>query len=176
MQKFIITVYYNKNFQSYNDEIYYKIIVKQTVTLTFRVNDYYWIISELLNANAEKVKDVYMSSVQNSSGATVNITKTGTYYLHLKADSNSSFFKDLYYTFTPTEEPTLKLAITMKNGETVQLGSITENYDGKVSWLSTKPSIASVTKGKVKALKKGQTTVRVSLDNGTYVEIKVRSL
>lgn len=84
------------------------------------------------------------------------------------------YIKDLSYSFTPAQKATVSISTTIKKGTTLQLGSVTENYDGKVTWLSTKKSVATVSdKGLVTAKKAGTTYIRAQLDNGDYVEIKV---
>ncbi len=165
--------YYSRKFVNKGDEFYYKIVLPSSGKITIRCanNSGYKPDGYLYNQNAEEL--AHNSSFGGGMSWEINKLKKGTYYLKLRGYSDDTSVTDFYYTFTPDEEPIIKLAVTMKKGETIQLGTITENYDGKVTWLSTKKDIASVSKGTVKALKKGQTTVRASLDNGTYIEIKV---
>lgn len=100
--------------------------------------------------------------------------KAGTYYLRVELVNQKSYINNFYYAFEPTEKPQLSFKITLKKGGKVQLGSVVENYDGKVTWLSTKKSVATVSKtGLVTAKKAGKTTIRASLDSGEFIEIKV---
>ena len=161
--------YYSKKFSKANQSIIYKIVLKQEGTLIFRCRESSYTKFGLYNSNAEEIR----SGWGVSDGLTVKIEKAGTYYYEVGARYDNSSFTDLYYTFTPTEEPTIKLAVTLKKGNTLNLGAITENYDGKVSFVSTKKSVATVSKGVVTAVAKGQATIRASLDNGTYSEIKI---
>lgn len=99
--------------------------------------------------------------------------KKGTYYAKISATEQT--LEDFYYTFTPTDKPSVKLSITLKKGQTLQLGSILENSKSKTTWLSTKKTVATVSsKGLVTAKKTGKTTIRATLDSGEYAEITVK--
>ena len=93
----------------------------------------------------------------------------------MKSSTENLSVKDYYIKFDPTDKPTIAFKLTMKKGTSVSLGAVTENYDGKVTWTSTKKSVATVSStGKVTAKKAGTTTVRASLDNGEYIQITVK--
>ncbi len=99
--------------------------------------------------------------------------KAGTYYLRVDL-KREAYVNNFYYAFEPTDKPQLSFKITLKKGGKVQLGSVVENYDGAVTWLSTKKSVATVSKtGLVTAKKAGKTTIRATLDSGEFIEIKV---
>ena len=114
-------------------------------------------------------------SWSTGDGNAVEIQKPGTYYIQMKAREDNVSVKDYYIKFDPTDKPTIAFKMTMKKGTSVSLGAVTENYDGKVTWTSTKKSVAAVsTTGKVTAKKTGTTTIRASLDNGEYIQITVK--
>ena len=114
-------------------------------------------------------------SWSTGDGNAVEIQKPGTYYIQMKAREDNVSVKDYYIKFDPTDKPTIAFKMTMKKGTSVSLGAITENYDGKVTWTSTKKTVATVsTTGKVTAKKAGTTTIRASLDNGEYIQITVK--
>jgi len=99
--------------------------------------------------------------------------KAGKYYLRMDI-IKESYVNNFYYAFNPTEKSEISLKITLKKGDKLQLGSVIENYDGTVTWLSTKKSVATVSKtGLVTAKKAGKTTIRASLDSGEFIEITV---
>ncbi len=100
--------------------------------------------------------------------------KAGTYYLRIDLRNKNCYVNNFYYAFEPTDKPQVSLKVTLKKGSKLQLGSIVENSDSKVTWLSTKKSVATVSKtGLVTAKKAGTTTIRASLDSGEFIEIKV---
>lgn len=177
--------YYDHNFQSKGEVITYKVDIKKRGTLHFRslngVKDTY---TKVYNSAGDILKD--SSNVYNYSGYDVTwgdedrfnkleIEKGGTYYIQVQTRADNVSIKDYYINFTPTDKPTIAFKLTMKKGTSVSLGAVTENYDGKVTWTSTKKTVAAVsTTGKVTAKKTGTTTIRASLDNGEYIQITVK--
>ncbi|MGN1340468.1 MAG: Ig-like domain-containing protein [Oscillospiraceae bacterium] len=153
----------------------FKIIVPKDGQLTFRWGNVERCINGhayLYNANAESVYNFNM----HSSFGDINCKnlKTGTYYLEIKHIGEKGYIDNLYYTFTPTKKPTISLKATIKKGTSLQLGSVVENYSGKVTWTSTKKTVATVSStGKVTAKKSGTTTIRAKLSSGEYVQIKL---
>lgn len=172
--------YYSRYYNQEESSTYYKITVPRSGKITFK-----WDSSDagfasrtmsmvLLDSKANTVAEYGDALYWGSTEGTADLEKGGTYYLHIKQTRDDAFIKDLYYTFTPDLKPTISLKLTMKKGTSIQLGSIVENYDGKVTWTSTKKSVATVSStGKVTAKKKGTTTIRAQLDDGTYVQIKI---
>ena len=113
---------------------------------------------------------------KNEIGDTNSVyVKKGTYYLEFYMRNGKDYFNDFYYTFTPEKEkdPPVRLAVTLKKGKTLNLGSVVSNYSGKIKWTTSDKSVASVSKGKVKALKIGKSRIRAVMDNGEYAEITV---
>ncbi len=150
----------------------YKITIKKAGTIKLFALDYeglftYWqlfdsksnpISNELLVTESREFEDL----------------DAGTYYLRVDLRVKDAYVNNFYYTFEPTKKPLLSFKVTLKKGGKLQLGTVTENYDGKVKWLSTKKSVATVSKtGLVTAKKAGTTTIRASLDSGEFIEIKV---
>ena len=101
----------------------------------------------------------------------------GTYYLRLWTNS-----KDYAKTYTyfarqiVAKDATLEICITLKKGKSIQLGAILNNCkDKKIKWTSSKKKIATVSsKGKVKAKKKGTTTIKAYNSSGLVAKIKVK--
>lgn len=175
--------YYDHNFQTAGEVITYKVDIKKRGTLYMRcLNRFnttetriYYSSGDLLLDNANN--DGYRTDGRwdVGEGKKVEIQKPGTYYIQMKARYDNVSAKDYYINFTPTDKPTIAFKMTMKKGTSVSLGAITENYDGKVTWTSTKKTVAAVsTTGKVTAKKAGTTTIRASLDNGEYIQITVK--
>ena len=166
--------YQTKQFIEANDTQFYKIIIPKAGDITLRCNESNLSIASrwrLLNTNAEEIDS---GSFQSNTSDVIKSLKKGTYFLEVIGHYSNEGHIKFYYTFTPTEKPIISLTATIKKGDTLQLGSVTENYDGKVTWLSTKKSVATVSaKGLVTAKKAGTTYIRAQLDNGDYVEIKV---
>ena len=112
-----------------------------------------------------------------------NASKKGTYYFH--------FYRQIYYldnginggdtTFkiTAPGESSPKaeldyLSVTLEKGDTLKLGAVlTEDSDDKVTWKSSKTSVATVSSsGKVTAKKKGTATITAKLGDST-LKVKV---
>lgn len=174
--------YYEHNFQSAGEVITYKVDIKKRGTLYFRcLNRFEKTNTKVFNSAGDLLRDAssdfyyadYAWGTDDSQK--LEIEKPGTYYIQIKANYDNVSAKDYYIKFTPTDKPTIAFKLTMKKGTSVSLGAITENYDGKVTWLSTKKTVATVsTTGKITAKKAGTTTVRASLDNGEYIQITVK--
>ena len=175
--------YYSFDLGKANEHNYFKITLKQSGDVTIRyaeggrydsgmryTGDFQCV---LYNQNAEKI--VHTELGYGGGERTFSDLNKGTYYLDLYTGRGDQFYyKDFYYTFTPDNKPTLSFKMTLKKGDTLQLGALTTNYDGKVKWTSTKKSVATVSStGKITAKKKGTTTIRAELDNGMYIQIKL---
>lgn len=152
--------------------IYYKISIPETGHIQFRYDecpqDTY---AFLYDSNAELVGGYNRNACFELTGNDP-LLKEGIYYLKVEGTRNNSHFKNLYYVFTPSEEPTIEFKITLKKGDTLDLSAIVDPKDEKVTWLSTKKTVATVsTEGKIKAIKAGRTKIYASLDNKTRVEL-----
>ncbi|MCI5668739.1 MAG: Ig-like domain-containing protein [Oscillospiraceae bacterium] len=174
--------YYDHNFQTKGEVITYKVDIKKRGTLYLRCLDLFkYTETRIYNTSGDLILDA-QSSVNShdlrwgvGEGQKVEIEKPGTYYIQMKSSTENLSVKDYYIKFDPTDKPTIAFKLTMKKGTSVSLGAVTENYDGKVTWTSTKKSVATVSStGKVTAKKAGTTTVRASLDNGEYIQITVK--
>lgn len=164
--------YYTKNLGK-GSITYFKITLPSDGKLILRCSKAIgagWTHCCLLNSNAETVSDDW--NMHDNWEASKDLKK-GTYYAKISATEQT--LEDFYYTFTPTDKPSVKLSITLKKGQTLQLGSILENSKSKTTWLSTKKTVATVSsKGLVTAKKTGKTTIRATLDSGEYAEITVK--
>lgn len=174
--------YYDHNFQSKEEVITYKVDIKKRGTLNFRcLNGVYRTFTKVYNSSGDILKDegTFISGWDATWAPDGNnklmIEKPGTYYIQIKPKDDNISIKDYYINFTPTDKPTIAFKLTMKKGTSVSLGAVTENYDGKVTWMSTKKTVATVSStGKITAKKAGTTTIRASLDNGEYIQITVK--
>lgn len=165
--------FYSKDFTQANDNVYYKLTLPKSGQITIKSADASYSAWRLLNSNAEEIKS---DDFWRDSSCTIKELEKGTYYLLVRRTSTwvDSYVKDFYYTFSPDDKPTISFKVTISKGSTLQLGSVVENYDGNITWVSTKKTIATVnSSGKVTAKKAGTTTIRAQLDSGEYVEIKV---
>lgn len=175
----------SKNFEEQSDSEYYEIKLTKPGNITLRFGEINRIDWRFMDSNGNELSS---GSSNHPTGCNYkNFTRDikdinkGTYYLCIIALNDkstqkeySSYSKDFYYSFSPSEKPIISISATLKKGATLQFGSVTENYDGKVTWVSTKKTVATVSsKGLVTAKKAGTTYIRAQLDNGDYVEIKV---
>lgn len=165
--------YYTKNLEE-GSITYFKITLPSDGKLILRCSkavECGWTKCCLLNSNAETVSDNWNMYGNWEDGRDL---KKGTYYAKITSGTKQTL-EDFYYTFIPTDKPSVKLSITLKKGQTLQLGSILENSKSKTTWLSTKKTVATVSsKGLVTAKKTGKTTIRATLDSGEYAEITVK--
>lgn len=95
----------------------------------------------------------------------------GTYYIRIWAPAHSDVYGKTSVSFTyPQSEKAEKtegtisiLTITMRTGDSIQLGTVTEG-EGKVEWSSSEKSVVSVSsKGKLTAKGKGTATITAKL-------------
>lgn len=151
---------------------YYKIDIPREGTFDLKISGNYCTQFEIKNGDDETIA----TSAKSAKEFYVENLQKGTYYLKAFDEYNTglAYVREMYYTFVPTEKPVISFGVTLKKGDTLQLDAITENYDGKVTWKSTKKSVATVnSKGLVTAKKAGTTYIRAQMANGDYVEIKV---
>lgn len=109
--------------------------------------------------------------------------KKGTYYYYIEDNSRSYDLYDdhtAFYAFQievpkKQEKAILDcLQLTMKKGQTMQAGAVLTNELGKVTWNSSKPSVAAVnSKGKITAKAKGTATITAMCGN-SKVKLKIR--
>ncbi len=166
------------SFSGENEELLkkdYEITIKKAGTIkvfALEYGDYWWGRAnlQLFDSKSNPVSD----SIDVGDMKEFKDLKAGTYYLRVDLEREEGYVKNFYYAFEPTDKPQVSLKVTLKKGSKLQLGSIVENSDSKVTWLSTKKSVATVSKtGLVTAKKAGTTTIRASLDSGEFIEIKV---
>ncbi|MCL2087679.1 MAG: Ig-like domain-containing protein [Oscillospiraceae bacterium] len=126
----------------------------------------------LLNANGEQIGSD--TGISSNGVYQFKDLKVGVHYITIINQCQTMSLSDLYYTFTPDEKPVIEFRLTLKTGARFQLGAALEHYNGRVSWLSTNRNVAAVSdKGLVTANRKGNTTIRATLDNGTYAQIRI---
>ncbi len=132
------------------------------------------------DSNGTSIFDEYLNQ---SFEQTINIKKKGTYLIKINLDRKYDYYSggksgtdyasvsNFYYSFEPDNTPTISLALNVKVGDELDFSALATNYTGKCTWKSTKPAVASVDKGKVKALKVGKAKIRAYMNNGDYAEI-----
>lgn len=175
--------YYSYQFGE-DETVYFKITLKSSGTLKlFCENNTgnwyggprYTLIDESMN----QYDDGQLS--KNYSKEIKELSK-GTYYFKFYAPGPDMSFTNVYYSFVsdgktpadePDDEPTAVIALRLKKGDTARVTVVTNDYDGSIRWTSTKKSVATVSKGKITAKKKGNARIRAYLDDGSYTEILV---
>ncbi|WP_207655385.1 Ig-like domain-containing protein [Clostridium vincentii] len=97
----------------------------------------------------------------------------GTYYLRLWAKTAGSY--TYFARQIPTKTASLEICISLKKGQSVQLGTVFNNCKNKdVKWSSLNKEVSTVSsKGEVKALKKGTTTIKEYNSSGLVSKIKI---
>ena len=119
----------------------------------------------------------YRSPSINSTHFNSKTLKSGIYYLSLYTKFSDSVGEYTYFgTLYPSKTTSITINIPLKIGKTIYLGTeITGSTDKKVYWKSSKPSVATVSsKGKVKAIKTGSTTVKAYTESGLLTKIKIK--
>lgn len=169
-----MTCYSLDNLKS-GDFKFFKITLKNSGDLTLRWSCGGGVHAELYDSAADIVEKSFFIGYNEPGEKTISGLKKGTYYLKIFGrESYTAKIDDLYHVFKSDEKPTIKLNVSIYEGSSIKLGAIVSNSDSSVTWLSTKPNVASVSsKGKVKGLKAGKSTIRASLNSGEYVEIRV---
>lgn len=175
----------------------YKVVLseKGTLRLTFNTRSEKTCV-EVMDSNGKKIKcsdsDVTTGSIISSWGTTsiywnknvekfsgklyYKSLKKGTYYVRIY-NTNSSYdvngklsvsFKYPQATTDNEETGTISaLSITLKKGETLQLGAVIKG-EGTVEWTSSKKSVASVNSdGKITAKSKGSATIQAKLGSSS---------
>ena len=157
-------------------DYYYKISLTDSGKITFHCSEYtdWGEKLSLLNSNGKTVisKDDFSKRLEKE----YNIEKKGTYYIRIQFTSaipSWDSFTNFYYTFEPDDSPSITFAVKMNVGDKLNVAASTSNYNGKVTWKTTKKAIASVSKGKIVAKKAGKAKIRAYMDDGTYTEIVV---
>lgn len=153
---------------------YFKINLSSSGTIVFHAeNDSYAFIS-LLDSKGDTV--ISEGGLLNRRSREYRVEKKGTYYIKLHAcyyNIGWYLFENFYYTFDPDAEPTISIGVYMDVGDTLNVAALASNYDGKVTWKTTKKAVATISKGKIKAKKAGKARIRAYMDNGEYAEIVV---
>jgi len=154
------------------EHIYNRITIPSSGVITIRTgecNQYVHI--RLINENADEIGDY---GIWGNDVLKFEKLSAGTYYADVYGVDDGHYVKDIYYSFTPDEKPTVTFKMTVTKGSTIQLGTVTSNYSGSVSWSTSKKTVAAVySKGIVTAAAKGTARIRAKLDNGDYIDIYI---
>lgn len=101
----------------------------------------------------------------------------GTYYFRLWTEYSSNAGTYTYFAkFYPSTDAGMEICVSLKRGKSIQLGTIfTNSKDKKVTWSSSKKSVAIVSPtGKVTAKKKGTAIIKVFNASGHVSKIKIK--
>ena len=157
-------------------DYYYKISLTDSGKITFHCSKYsnWGEKLSLLNSNGKTIisADDFSKRLEKE----YNIEKKGTYYIRIQFTSSIpswDSFTNFYYTFEPDAKPTISIGVYMDVGDTLNVAALASNYDGKVTWKTTKKAVATISKGKIKAKSAGKARIRAYMDNGEYAEIVV---
>lgn len=172
--------YYSKDLDS-KEVVFYRIKVPSKGKINIFCGDTVgggWVSYAFIDAETNVISESFF--VPNCMEEIKDIKK-GTYYLKIIAGGDDNlFYENLYYNFIPNEnstgsydEPTAVIALRLKKGDTARVTVVTDDYDGSITWTSTKKSVATVSKGRITAKKKGNARIRAYLDDGSYTEILV---
>ena len=119
----------------------------------------------------------WFSPSSNVSPAFVGYKKdleAGTYFLRLYANTEGTY--TYFARQIPSTTASIEICIELNVGSSMQLGTIFNNSkDKNVKWSSSKKSVATVSsKGKVKAVKKGTTVIKVYNSSGLVSKLKIK--
>lgn len=158
-----------------------KIVLKDkgSFDLDFNPSYVYFLVAKLYD---EDYNLVYSSPAQGVHADEVTPSfmnynsdlPAGTYYLWMSSDKDATYS---YFTRQiPAQDITIEMCITLEKGKTIQLGTIfTNSKNTSVKWSSSKKNVATVnSKGKVKGIKKGTTTIKAYNSSGLVTKIKIK--
>ncbi len=176
---------YSTKLRNTYDTAYYKIVLSKSGKLTINVTSemsYSTLTLYDSNGNYIDTGDVEPTtgsayfksneiccSLYSSSIIGKCITKVtfsldaGTYYLRFKREWNSDgdgkiTFKATFPSTTASKGKVYYLSLTIDKGDSIKLGAVVSSGT-KVTWTSSKPSVATVSGGKVTAKTKGSTII-----------------
>lgn len=126
------------------------------------------------NLVGEPCYGYYWSYIKVRSFNYYNDLAVGTYYLRIVPHESGT------YAFSarmiPSENAGIQICPNIKTGKTLQLTpAFISCKDKKVTWKSSNNKVATVSaSGKVKALKKGSTTIKVYNQSGIVTKLKIK--
>lgn len=154
---------------------YYKINLSDSGRIKFHADSHDdtggYIKISLLNSNGKTIIEPSVS-YNILEKKEFQISKKGIYYIRIDV-SKYYHITNFYYTFEPDAKPTISIGVYMDVGDTLNVAALASNYDGKVTWKTTKKAVATISKGKIKAKSAGKARIRAYMDNGEYAEIVV---
>ncbi len=160
-----------------SDETFYKLTVPAAGKVIFRYKEKTNIGMDFYDAKANKLSKTDIDRSWNDKE--IEVSKKGTYYLSLWTAKqaiygNKNHVKGFYYTFIPSETPTITMTINMKTGDKLDLSAAVTNYSDKVSWGISDKNVISLEKGTLTALKEGKAYVQASIEYDTiFVRLKI---
>ncbi len=113
-------------------------------------------------------------SLKNFGRSSMN---AGTYYLRVWTDSEEGVGTYTYFARqTAIKNAMIEICISLKKGQSLQLGTIISNSKNKtVKWSTSNKNIVTVSQtGKVVAKKKGTVTIKADNSSGLVAKIKVK--
>lgn len=154
---------------------------KGTFSLRFNPDDPGYVYVELYDAQSnllayDTIDTDYYNITPYKIGYNGDLD-AGTYYLRMYntysgCDGTYSFQAQMY----PAAGTDILICPTIKKGKTLQLSpSFINCKDKKLTWKSSNKKVATVSStGKVKALKKGTTTIKVYNLSGVVTKLKIK--
>lgn len=153
---------------------------KGTFSLRFNPDDPGYVYVELYDAQSNLLAYDTIDTEYNITPYRIGYEgylDAGTYYLRMYNkyawnDGTYSFQAQMY----PATGTDILICPTIKKGKTLQLSpSFINCKDKKLTWKSSNKKVATVSStGKVKALKKGTTTIKVYNQSGVVTKLKIK--
>ena len=158
-----------------------KLKTKGVFALQFKPKDAGYIHVEMYdeqcNLLAQGTVDTEFSNIHPNNIGYNGDLDAGVYYLRMYTSSTYttgtfSFQTQMY----PAANADIQICPTIKAGKTLQLSpAFISCKDKKVTWKSSNSKVATVSaSGKVKALKKGSTTIKVYNQSGIVTKLKIK--
>lgn len=130
--------------------------------------------NNLLGEYSKANSSTSVLSLKNFGRSSMN---AGTYYLRLWTDSEEGIGNYTYFARqTAAQVASIELCISLKKGQSLQLGTIISNSKNKnVKWSTSNKNIATVSQtGKVVAKKKGTVTIKADNSSDLLAMIKIK--
>lgn len=151
---------------------YYILEVPEAGALSFYITGFSITDNAEIAIFDKNAKFVCRESLYGSKTISADVVK-GTYYAVISTNKERSY--QITPSFEPSYTPTITLSMSVKKGKTLTIGTILNTKNDKVTWTTANKKIATVSsKGKIKGVKKGTTTITAKTKSGLEVEIQIK--
>lgn len=151
---------------------YYILEVPEAGALSFYITGFSITDNAEIAIFDKNAKFVCRESLYGSKTISADVVK-GTYYAVISTNKERSY--QITPSFEPSYTPTITLSMSVKKGKTLTIGTILNTKNDKVTWTTANKKIATVSsKGKIKGIKKGTTTITATTKSGLEVEIQIK--